>query len=219
MRLDERTRPWWTLVGSCLGLFVLMLDSTVVALALPSIHHDLDASRATLQWILNGYLLAMAALVVTAGRLGDIYGRRRVFSLGLATFAIGSVLAGAAPSALGVVAGRFVQGAGAAAMLPLSLALVTAAFPPAARARAVGIWAGISSIALAVGTLAGGAFVDIDWRLIFWINLLVQPPVLPSGAGDHPGGGRGVSRRGAGAAARHTGPSAARRRPCWRRPA
>src|SRR4051812_45913399 len=171
MRLDERTRPWWTLVGSCLGLFVLMLDSTVVALALPSIHHDLDASRATLQWILNGYLLAMATLVVTAGRLGDIYGRRRLFSLGLVTFAIGSALAGAAPSALGGGGGRFVQGAGAAAMLPLSLALVTAAFPPAARARAVGIWAGISSIALAVGPLAGGAFVDIDWRLIFWINL------------------------------------------------
>jgi EmrB/QacA subfamily drug resistance transporter len=148
-----------------------MLDSTVVALALPSIRADLETSRATLQWILNGYLLAIAALVVTAGRLGDIYGRRRVFCFGLATFAVGSVLAGAAPSATAVIAGRFVQGAGAAAMLPLSLALVTEAFPPAGRARAVGIWAGVSSIALALGPLAGGALVDADWRLIFWINV------------------------------------------------
>src|SRR5438874_1684246 len=128
-----------------MGLFVLMLDSTVVALALPSIHHDLGASRPELQWMLNGYLLVIAALVVTGGRLGDIFGRRRVFSLGLALFGAGSVLAGAAWSPETVIAGRLVQGAGAAATLPLSLALVADAFPESRRAQAVGIWTAISS--------------------------------------------------------------------------
>ncbi len=170
---DVRTHPWWTLVGSCAGLFVLMLDSTVVALALPTIRSDLDASRATLQWILNGYLLVIAALVVTAGRLGDMFGRRNVFAAGLTLFGVGSVLAGAAWSGDAVIAGRFVQGAGAAATLPLSLALVTDAFPPERRAQAVGIWTAISSLALAIGPLIGGILVDADWRLIFWVNIPV----------------------------------------------
>jgi EmrB/QacA subfamily drug resistance transporter len=171
LRADERTRPWWTLAGSCIGLFVLMLDSTVVALALPSIHHDLDASRSELQWILNGYLLVIAALVVTGGRLGDIFGRRRIFSIGLALFGAGSVLAGAAWSPESVIGGRLVQGAGAAATLPLSLALVADAFPAERRAQAVGIWTAISSLALGIGPLVGGALVDADWRLIFWVNV------------------------------------------------
>ena len=171
LRVDERSRPWWTLAGSCIGLFVLMLDSTVVALALPSIHHDLGASRSELQWILNGYLLVIAALVVTAGRLGDIFGRRRIFALGLGVFGAGSVLAGAAWSPESVIAGRLAQGAGAAATLPLSLALVADAFPPDRRAQAVGIWTAISSLALGVGPLVGGGLVDADWRLIFWINV------------------------------------------------
>jgi EmrB/QacA subfamily drug resistance transporter len=154
-----------------MGLFVLMLDSTVVALALPSIHHDLDASRSELQWILNGYLLVIAALVVTAGRLGDIFGRRRIFSIGLGLFGAGSVLAGAAWSPESVIGGRLVQGAGAAATLPLSLALVADAFPAERRAQAVGIWTAISSLALGIGPLVGGALVDADWRLIFWVNV------------------------------------------------
>jgi EmrB/QacA subfamily drug resistance transporter len=154
-----------------MGLFVLMLDSTVVALALPSIHHDLDASRSELQWILNGYLLVIAALVVTGGRLGDIFGRRRIFSIGLGLFGAGSVLAGAAWSPESVIGGRLVQGAGAAATLPLSLALVADAFPAERRAQAVGIWTAISSLALGIGPLVGGALVDADWRLIFWVNV------------------------------------------------
>jgi EmrB/QacA subfamily drug resistance transporter len=148
-----------------------MLDSTVVALALPSIERDLGASRAELQWVLNGYLLVIAALVVSVGRLGDIFGRRAVFVSGLVVFAAGSVLAGAAGTAEAVIAGRLVQGAGAAAMLPLSLALVADAFPPRRRAQAVGIWTAISSLALAIGPLVGGVLVDADWRLIFWIDV------------------------------------------------
>lgn len=165
------SRQWWTLAGTCSGLFLLMLDSTVVALALPSIRHDVGASAAGLQWVMNGYLLAITALVVTAGRLGDMFGRKRLFLAGMGVFALGSVLSGAANDELTLIAGRILQGAGAAPMLPLSLAIVCNAFPAGQQARALGIWAGISAVALGIGPLAGGALVDVDWRLIFWINL------------------------------------------------
>lgn len=176
-RVTEANRRWWVLAGSSTGLFVLMLDSTIVVLALPAIQSELDASATGLQWVMNGYLLAIAALVVTGGRLGDIYGRRTIFALGLAIFAAGSVLSGAAWSESAIIAGRIVQGVGAAAILPLSLAIVTDAFPAEQRARAVGVWTAVSSLALALGPLAGGLLVDVDWRLIFWINV----PVLAAG--------------------------------------
>jgi EmrB/QacA subfamily drug resistance transporter len=154
-----------------------MLDSTIVGLALPAIQRELDASSSALQWVMNGYLLVIAALVVTGGRLGDIYGRRAVFTVGLAIFAGGSVLSGAASNEEAIIAGRVVQGIGAAAMLPLSLAIVSDAFPGDQQARALGIWAAISALALAIGPLVGGLLVDVDWRLIFWINV----PVLAIG--------------------------------------
>jgi EmrB/QacA subfamily drug resistance transporter len=165
------TRPWWTLIGACSGLFILMLDSTVVALALPSIRHDVDATQAGLQWVMNGYLLAITAFVVTAGRLGDMFGRKRLFLVGMCVFALGSAVSGAAGSELTLICGRVLQGLGAAPMLPLSLAIVCNAFPAGQQARALGIWAAISAVALGIGPLAGGALVDLDWRLIFWINL------------------------------------------------
>ncbi len=170
-RIDERTRPWWTLAGACFGLFILMLDSTVVALALPSIRHDVGATATGLQWVMNGYLLAITALVVTAGRLGDQFGRKRLFLIGMSLFALGSVVSGAAGDQMTLILGRLLQGVGAAPMLPLSLAIVCNAFPAGAQARALGIWAGISAVALGIGPLVGGALVDIDWRLIFWLNL------------------------------------------------
>jgi EmrB/QacA subfamily drug resistance transporter len=176
--VTDVSRPWWTLVGACTGLFVLMLDSTIVALALPSIRHELGMSASGLQWVMNGYLLVIAALVVTGGRLGDMFGRRTVFTLGLIVFAAGSVLSGEAWSEGAIIAGRIVQGIGAAAMLPLSLAIVCDAFPAEGQARALGIWAAISALALAIGPLIGGLLVDLDWRLIFWINV----PVLALGA-------------------------------------
>ena len=175
--VTDANRPWWTLAAACTGLFVLMLDSTIVALALPSIKLELGVSPAGLQWVMNGYLLVIAALVVTAGRLGDMFGRRAVFMLGLVIFGGGSVLSGAAWSEGAIIAGRVVQGIGAAAMLPLSLSIVCDAFPAALQARALGIWAAISALALAIGPLIGGLLVDVDWRLIFWINV----PVLALG--------------------------------------
>ena len=166
-------RKWWTLAGACAGLFVLMLDSTVVALALPQIRHDVDASAEGLQWVMNGYLLTIAVLVVTAGRLGDMFGRRRVFVTGMALFAVGSVVSGAAQDQDMLILGRVLQGAGAAPMLPLSLALVCNVFTAEEQPRALGIWAAVSAVALAVGPLAGGLLIELDWRVIFWMNLPV----------------------------------------------
>jgi EmrB/QacA subfamily drug resistance transporter len=195
------SRPWWTLAGACTGLFILMLDSTVVALALPSIRHDVGASAAGLQWVMNAYLLAITALVVTAGRLGDIFGRKRLFLTGLVLFALGSVLSGAADNELALIGGRVLQGIGAAPMLPLSLAIVCNAFPAGQQARALGIWAGISAVALGVGPLAGGALVDLDWRLIFWINLPIAAlgiaiMALAAPESTDPGSGRRVDLAG-----------------------
>ncbi len=191
------SRKWWTLVGACAGLFLLMLDSTVVALALPSIRDDVGVSSAGLQWTMNAYLLAITVFVVTAGRLGDMFGRRRLFLIGTTVFALGSVLAGAAGNEEVLIGGRVLQGVGAAAMLPLSLAIVCNAFPREEQPRALGIWAGISALALAIGPLAGGALVDVDWRLIFWINLPVAAvciaiTALAAPESSDPGSGRHI---------------------------
>jgi EmrB/QacA subfamily drug resistance transporter len=164
---------WWTLVGACSGLFILMLDSTVVALALPQIRGDVGASPEQLQWVMNVYLLTIAVLVVTAGRIGDMFGRKRVFLVGLVAFALGSVVSGAAGDAGVLILGRILQGAGAAPCLALSLALVVSVFPPAEQPRALGIWAAVSAVALAIGPLVGGVLIEIDWRVIFWLNLPV----------------------------------------------
>ena len=112
LRLTDRNRPWWALIGSCIGLFLLMLDSTVVALALPAIQHDLDASASSLQWVMNAYLLTIAVLVVTAGRLGDMLGRKRIFVIGLCVFAAGSVISATAGDDTAIIAGRVAQGIG-----------------------------------------------------------------------------------------------------------
>ncbi|HEX5526994.1 MAG TPA: MFS transporter [Solirubrobacterales bacterium] len=174
MGITDANRKWWTLAGACAGLFLLMLDSTVVALALPAIRHDVDASSEGLQWVMNGYLLTIAVLVVTAGRLGDMFGRKRVFLAGMVLFAAGSVVSGAAGDQVELIVGRVLQGAGAAPMLSLSLALVCNVFPAGEQPRALGIWAAVSAVALAIGPLAGGLLIEIDWRVIFWMNLPVS---------------------------------------------
>jgi EmrB/QacA subfamily drug resistance transporter len=170
----SRVNPWWVLAGACTGLFVLMLDSTVVVLALPAIHADLGASLDGLQWVQNAYLLTLAATVVSAGRLGDILGRRRVFLAGMAGFAIGSIVSGSANDEAVLVAGRVIQGLGGSALLALSLALTTDVFDRAALPRALGIWAAVSAVALALGPLVGGALIEAaSWRWIFFINVPV----------------------------------------------
>src|SRR5918998_1739412 len=130
MRLNEENRKWWTLAAMCFALFMIMLDNTVVNVALPSIQDDLGASLSSLEWTINAYTLSFAVLLVTGGRLGDIFGRRRVFLFGVVLFALASATIGFAPSEGWLVASRVVQGIGAAFMMPGSLSIITNAFPP-----------------------------------------------------------------------------------------
>jgi EmrB/QacA subfamily drug resistance transporter len=174
LRLNDDNRKWWTLAAMCFALFMIMLDNTVVNVALPSIQRDLGASLSSLEWTVNAYTLTFAVLLVTGGRLGDIFGRRRVFLSGVILFAASSALIGLAPSQAWLVAGRAVQGMGAAFMMPGTLSIISNTFPPAERGRAIGTWAGVSALALALGPAVGGALTEyVSWRAIFFLNLPV----------------------------------------------
>src|SRR5215207_7074662 len=151
LRLSEENRRWWTLAAMCFALFMVMLDNTVVNVALPTIQHDLDASISSLEWTVNAYTLTFAVLLVTGGRLGDLFGRRRVFLWGVVVFAGSSALIGFAPTQELLVGGRALQGIGAAFMMPGTLSIISDAFPPEERGKAIGTWAGVSALALAIG--------------------------------------------------------------------
>jgi EmrB/QacA subfamily drug resistance transporter len=174
LRLSEENRRWWTLAAMCFALFMVMLDNTVVNVALPSIQRSFDASLSSLEWTINAYSLSFAVLLVTGGRLGDIFGRRKVFLIGVVVFAAASATIGFAPTEGWLVASRALQGCGAALMMPGTLSIITNTFPPAERGKAIGTWAGVSAIALALGPLLGGWLTeDVSWRAIFFINIPV----------------------------------------------
>jgi EmrB/QacA subfamily drug resistance transporter len=162
----------WVLAVAVLGSGLAFLDGTVVNVALPEIGRDLDASTSALQWILNGYLLTLASLILLGGSLGDRYGRRRLFVLGVGLFTAASLLCAVAPTAELLVVARLLQGIGGALLTPGSLAMIESSFRPDDRARAIGAWSGLGGVATAIGPLLGGYLVDaVSWRAIFLINL------------------------------------------------
>ncbi len=162
----------WVIAVAVLGSGIAFLDGTVVNVAVPAIGEDLGATTSALQWILNGYLLTLASLILLGGSLGDRYGRRRIFSIGVGWFTAASLLCAIAPSSEALIFARLLQGIGGALLTPGSLAMIEASFRPGDRARAIGAWSGLGGVATALGPLLGGYLVDsVSWRAIFLINL------------------------------------------------
>jgi EmrB/QacA subfamily drug resistance transporter len=165
-------RKWWTLAAVAFGLFMIMLDNTVVNVALPSMQQALHIDRAELEWVVNAYALTFGVLLLTGGKLADLFGRRLIFIAGLVIFTASSLACGLATGPEMLIGARTVQGIGAALMNPATLSIITATFPPRQRGMAIGIWAGVSAMALAIGPLVGGVLTEkIDWSWIFFINV------------------------------------------------
>ncbi|MFD7707329.1 MFS transporter [Streptomyces sp. NPDC059786] len=191
-------RGRWVLFTTVLGSSMALLDSTVVNVALPRIGRDLDSDLTALQWTVNAYMLTLAGLILIGGALGDRYGRRKVFVLGVVWFAVASLLCGLAPNAGVLIAARALQGVGGALLTPGSLAIIQASFHPDDRSRAVGLWSGFGGVGAAVGPFVGGWLVDgPGWRWVFLLNIPLAVLCVPvalrhvpeSGGGAVPGGG------------------------------
>jgi EmrB/QacA subfamily drug resistance transporter len=179
--MNSRTR-WWTFAVVSLALFMAMLDNLVVVTALPTIRRALGASVSDLEWTVNAYTLAFAVLMMTGSALGDRFGRKRIFMLGVAAFTAGSALSALSESATQLEAARAVQGLGAAFLTPLTLTILTRVFPVEQRAMVIGLWSGVSGLGLAIGPLVGGAVVNgLPWNSIFWLNVPVGVLVLALG--------------------------------------
>ncbi len=185
----------WVIAATVLGSGIAFLDGTVVNVALPTIGRDLHAGIRELQWILDGYLVTLSALLLLGGSLGDLYGRKRGFVTGLVGFSVASAVCGLAPNPTVLVAARAVQGAGAALLVPGSLALISASFHPDDRGRAIGAWSGLAGVAGALGPFVGGWLIDaVSWRLIFFINVplaaacfVITTRFVPESRSDEPG--------------------------------
>jgi EmrB/QacA subfamily drug resistance transporter len=178
--VSRRTATIWTFAITSVALFMTTLDNLVVTTALPVIHRDLHASLSGLEWTVNAYTLTFAVFLITGAALGDRFGRRRMFVIGLAIFTAGSAAAALAPSIEVLIAARAIQGFGGAIVTPLTLTILSAAVPAERRGLALGAWGGISGLAVAIGPLVGGAVVEgISWQWIFWLNVPIGLALIP----------------------------------------
>jgi len=178
LRYGSRTGRW-VLAATVLGSGIAALDATVVGIALPAIGKDFHASVASMQWVVDGYTLPLAGLLLLGGSLGDVYGRRKVFVIGIAWFALASLACGLAPNAAFLITARALQGVGAALLTPGSLAILQASFAPDDRSKAIGAWSGLGGVATAIGPFLGGWLIGaVSWRLVFYINLPIAAAVI-----------------------------------------
>src|SRR5919201_1840747 len=172
--LAPENRKWWTLLSVSFGLFMIMLDNTVVNVSLPAIQKALGVSQSELEWVVVAYALTFATFMLTGGKLADYFGRRRLFIVGMVVFTASSLACGLASNAGFLIGAGTVQGIGAAIMNPATLGIITATFPPRQRGTAIGIWAGTAGMALAIGPLVGGLLTEkVSWGWIFFINVPV----------------------------------------------
>src|SRR5438105_953057 len=178
--MKRPSRTLWTFVITSIALFMVTLDNLVVTTALPVIRRDLHATLQGLEWTVNAYTLTFAVLLLTGAALGDRFGRKRLFVIGMSIFTLGSVAAALAPTIDALIAARALQGVGGAIVTPLTLTLLSAAVPAEKRGLALGAWGGIGGLAVAIGPLVGGAIVQgISWQWIFWLNVPIGLIVLP----------------------------------------
>src|SRR5262245_14693326 len=178
--MTRRAATLWTFAISSIALFMVTLDNLVVTTAIPVIRKDLHASLSSLEWTVNAYTLTFAVLLLTGAALGDRFGRRRVFSIGISIFTVGSIAAALAPSVEVLNIARAVQGLGGAIVMPLTLTILSAAVPAEKRGLALGAWGGISGLAVAFGPIVGGAVVQgISWQWIFWLNVPIGVVLVP----------------------------------------
>jgi len=170
--VTDRTRPRWVLAAMCLSIALMNIDVLALSVALPDLQRGLNLTDAQLQWSMNSFLLALTVFLITGGRLGDMYGRKRMFLVGLGVFLVASLFSGLAQSAAWLIAARAVQGVGYAIVFPLTLALLAETFAPAERPRVMGTWGAAAAIGDSLGPLVGGVLVAaIDWRAVFFINI------------------------------------------------
>src|SRR3954467_14404754 len=178
--MSHKTNMWWTFAITSLALFMVSLDNLVVTTALPVIRLDLHASISQLEWTVNAYTLTFAVLLLTGAALGDRFGRRRLFAIGILLFTLASAGAALATSANQLDVARAVQGVGGAIVAPLTLTILSAGVPAAKRGLALGIWGGIGGLAVALGPLVGGAVVSgVSWHWIFWLNVPIGLVLAP----------------------------------------
>ena len=171
---NTRTNPWLVLVVLTTGFFMILLDTTIVNVALPAMSTALNATLDEVLWVLNAYILVYAVLLITAGRLGDLFGQRNMFALGLAIFTIASALCGFAQNSGELIGARIVQGVGGALLTPQTLSILTSIFPPERRGAAFGIWGGVAGLATITGPTLGGAIITYaSWPWIFFVNVPV----------------------------------------------
>src|SRR4051794_6329943 len=179
-KMTDKAQMLWAFAITSIAVFMTTLDNLVVTTALPSIRKDLDASLSGLEWTVNAYTLTFAVLLLTGAALGDRFGRRRLFAIGLGVFTLASAGAALAGSAEELILFRAIQGLGGAIVLPLTLTILSASVPKAKRGLALGIWSGISGLAVALGPLVGGTIVQgLSWHWIFWLNVPIGIVLIP----------------------------------------